>query len=433
MVGVDKLRLALLDALDAVEDASPVSAVEATTRDVGEALGASSVRFLVADLSGRSLVRLTHIDLSEEFVGRFPGLDEDRDRNAQDAETVVPLDGGPEGQALRQQAVQLVPPGEAALMGPWTVFAPVSHRGEAVGVLVLTLPTEPEATVLAEIVRTAHLLGFVVIASRLHTDHYEWGQRAIPFSLSAEIQRRLLPPAFTCVESSLTLSGWVEPADHIGGDTFDYSLGRDVLHLSMTDAMGHGVNSSLAATLCVGSLRNSRRLGVALLEQARRVNEALVSYQAGPWTEGFVTGLLGRLQLSTGILTVVNAGHVPPYLLRGGVVSVLEFPADLPFGLFEDSTFRSTDFRLEPGDRLVFVTDGMLERNAAELDLPSMLLATRESHPREATRELADMVLEATGHALGDDATLLILDWHDGHAQDRHTLRAAPSQRPATP
>ena len=79
----------------------------------------------------------------------------------------------------------------------------------------------------------------------------------------------------------------------MGGDTFDYSLGRDVLHLSLTDAMGHGVASALTATLCVGSLRNTRRLGGSLLDQATAANLALFEHAAASGAEGFVTGMLG--------------------------------------------------------------------------------------------------------------------------------------------
>ena len=80
-----------------------------------------------------------------------------------------------------------------------------------------------------------------MIANRRHTDLFEWGQRTTPFNLSAEIQRRLLPGRVHLRGRAFTLSGWLEPAASIGGDTFDYSLARDVLHFSVTDAMGHGV------------------------------------------------------------------------------------------------------------------------------------------------------------------------------------------------
>ena len=102
---------------------------------------------------------------------------------------------------------------------------------------------------LTQIARIGHMLAFVVIANRRHTDLFEWAQRSTAFTLPAEIQRRLLPAAFTCEAGAFTLSAWLEPAASIGGDTFDYSLARDVLHLSVTDAMGHGVASALTATL----------------------------------------------------------------------------------------------------------------------------------------------------------------------------------------
>ena len=232
------------------------------------------------------------------------------------------LDGGPAEEALRTQTVQVVAPRpgsrNGAGSGQWVVLAPVTERGEALGLLQLTLPVEPDPAVLSQIARIAHMLSFVVIANRRHTDLFEWGQRSTPFTLSAEIQRRLLPAAFTCEAGAFTLSAWLEPAATIGGDTFDYSLARDVLHLSVTDAMGHGVASALTATLCVGSLRNTRRLGGALVEQAAAANLALFEHAADIATEAFATGLLGRLDLRTGTLALVNAGHVSPYLCRAG-------------------------------------------------------------------------------------------------------------------
>ena len=99
----------------------------------------------------------------------------------------------------------------------------------------------------------------MVIANRRHTDLFEWGQRTTLFSLAAEIQRRLLPTSYTCEAGQFTLAGWLEPASSVGGDTFDYNLDRDALHLSITDAVGHEVEAALLATLLVASFRNGRR------------------------------------------------------------------------------------------------------------------------------------------------------------------------------
>jgi serine phosphatase RsbU (regulator of sigma subunit) len=411
--------------LRAAEDASPVDAVEAVTRELGRALDARTVSFLIADLSGRALVRLAYVPFGE--ATDEDAADERAGRRAGDeVATVVPFDGGAQEHALRMQVPQVL----AGAAG-WTVWTPVTERGEAIGLLELTLPAAPDPRALAKIARTAHLLAFVVIANRRHTDLFEWGQRTTPFNLSAEIQRRLLPGAFTCEAGAFTLSGWLEPAASVGGDTFDYSLSRDALYFSVTDAMGHGVASALTATLGVGSLRNSRRRGLSLTEQAVAANAAVVEHAGTAST--FLTAVLGRVDLPTGVCRIVNAGHLPPLLVRGGEVESLRLPRNFPLGLLPNSTYDGGDVTLLPGDRLVVVTDGMRERKAAQVDLVAELRRIADLHPREAARALADAVLEVAGQTLPDDATLLIIDWYGGHGQLRRSTAGADEARASAP
>ena len=415
--------------LDAAEAASPVEAVEAVTRELGLALGATKVSFLVADLSGRALVRLAHVRLRDpEGALLSTPLGDDERRAVEESATVLPFDGGPAEEAVRTQEVQVVslaPGSPESGPGSWLVLAPVTERGEVIGLLELTLHNQPEAASRGEVARLAHVLAFVVIANRRHTDLYEWGQRTRPLTLSAEIQHRLLPGPQTCEAGSFTLAGWLEPASDIAGDTFDFNLARDVLHLSLTDAMGHGVAAALAATLCVGSLRNARSNGASLLEQVALTNQALVEHAAKSGLEDFVTGLIGRLDLRTGSMELVNAGHIVPYLARGKQLTHVDLYVDLPLGLFSGASYRSSRVDLESGDRIVLLTDGMLERNAVNVDIPRAITETRSLHPREAVRALADRVLEATGDALSDDATVLCLDWHGGSPRLREASEGA--------
>jgi serine phosphatase RsbU (regulator of sigma subunit) len=396
----------LSDALEAVEAVSPVDAVDAVTAKLAVALRADRVAFLIADLAGRALVRLGH----------SPGSGTGSRLFGEESADALPLTDSVVGQIVSEQR-----PVALAHEGGWRVLAPVTQRGEVVGLLEVFLDCEPDDDAVQLVQRAAHILAFVVIANRRHTDLFEWGQRTTPFELSAEIQRRLLPGAFTCEAGAFTLSAWLEPAASIGGDTFDYSLERDLLHLSVTDAMGHGVSSALLATLCVGSLRNSRRMGASLIEQAARADAAMATNAQA----SFVTGLLGRVDLQGGVLGLVNAGHVQPLLVRGSAITRVELPADLPFGLNEHRGYRRTDVPLEPGDRFVIVTDGMLERRAAALSITAVLDQTRNLHPREATRQLADGVLEVAGPQLADDATILMLDWHGRHGRDRDSHAGA--------
>jgi serine phosphatase RsbU (regulator of sigma subunit) len=379
--------------LRAASAASPVAAVEAVTDQLGLALDARSVSFLIADLSGRTLVRLNS-DPSAAPPGGGAGK-----------AAVVPFDGGPRERALRDQMMLRVRGGDQ-----WTVFCPVTERGEVIGLLEVDLLVEPEQAVLRTITAAAHALAFVVIANRRHTDVFERGQRTAPLSLSAEIQRRLLPSAFTCEAGSFRLSAWLEPSSDIAGDSFDYSLDGETLHFSITDAMGHGVASALTATLCVGSLRNSRRRHLSLRAQADAANAA-VEANAGA-VGSYVTAVLGRLDLRTGVCALLNAGHVRPILIRGGEPAEVMLPRNFPLGMFADAVYDTGEVLLRPDDRLVLFTDGMRERDAAGIDLSGQLKAVAGMHPREAVRSLADTVVDLAGPVLADDAALLIVDWH---------------------
>jgi serine phosphatase RsbU (regulator of sigma subunit) len=386
----------------AVENASPVAAADVLGARLADALGASHISFLVADFSGRALVRLGHA--GSEAAGRTQGR-ETAER--------VPLAGGPHGRALAGQTLEV----ETGAGGA-RLYAPVTNRGEAIGVLELRLPQAPDEQTLTDVALAAHVLAYVVIANRRFTDLFEWGQRSVRLSLAAEIQHRLLPGSYTCEAGQFTLAAWLEPSGDIAGDTFDFALERDTLHFSMTDAMGHAVNASVLATVLVGGLRNARRAGVELGEQARLANAGLGEY-AG-WSQ-FVTGQVARIDLRTQTATIVNAGHPPPLRLRHGHVDCVALEADPPFGTVRGFEYRVQQLPLEPGDRLMFLTDGMTERGAAALNVGALMAAGAETHPREAVQHLVHALLEATAGTPEDDATVMCLDWHGGPPRERLT------------
>ena len=182
------------------------------------------------------------------------------------------------------------------------------------------------------------------------------------------------------------------------------------------------MDAALLATVLVGGLRNARRRGVSLADQARLASDALAE-QAGD--EQFVTGLLVRIDLASATAGVVNAGHPLPLRLRAGQVEHVRLEADGPFGLHPGRTYRVQELHLEVGDRLVFLTDGMLERDAAGMDIAAILTAGMNMHPREAVQHLTQAVLQASDGQLRDDATALCLDWHGGPPRDRDATSGA--------
>ena len=389
--------------LAAVEAAPPGAAAEVFGEALGEALGAREVSFLIADYSGQSVIRLPRDGSANDLGG--------------ERSDAVSLGGTPHGRALADQEVQVVTEDGGARL-----FAPVTSRGEAVGVLELALQTPPDADAIAGVALAAHALAYVVIANRRFTDLYEWGQRSLPLSLEAEIQHRLLPGSYTLEAGQFTLAGWLEPAGDVGGDTFDFSLERNTLHLSMTDAMGHTLNAALLATVLVGALRNARRRGVGLAEQAGSAHHALADYAQD---DEFVTGQLVRIDLPSQTARIVNAGHPAPIRVRDGRAERVALMSDLPFSASPTGAYRVQELELRPGDRLVFLTDGMLERNAADIDALSVLSASRHLHPREAVQCLTRRVVQACGGELRDDATILCLDWHGGPPRPRQASEGA--------
>ncbi|MFE2418814.1 PP2C family protein-serine/threonine phosphatase [Streptomyces hokutonensis] len=388
--------MTLAGTLAAAETAAPVESLDVVARMLREHLGAASVSFLITDFTGGSVVRL----------GAAGSVDTDEPARR------ITLRGTLYDDVIRTQRPSVEDKGEGALV---RIVAPVTNRGDAIGLLELFLPAAPDAQTMREIGETAHALAYIVIANRSFTDVYQWGRRTTPLSLAAEIQHRLLPASLACEAAQFAVAGALEPADHVGGDTFDYVIDRDTVQLSVTDAMGHDVDAALLATLLVGALRRARRAGADLAEQARQADQAMRDHGR----QSYVTGQLLRISLIDGTTEFVNAGHPWPLRMRNGEVQEITPKIDMPFGFHVPHTYRVQSLDLEPGDRLVMLTDGMLERNANSLDLSDLIVRTSALHPREAARTLIGAIVDANHGHLQDDATVMCLDWHGVDQSER--------------
>ncbi|MBK3581102.1 serine/threonine-protein phosphatase [Streptomyces sp. MBT65] len=377
--------LELGEVLAAAEAAPPGESVDVVAHDLQKRFGAERVSFLFVDLIGQRLVRLSAAGGEVDDPGES-----------------LSLRGSVYDDVLQSQRQQV----EADGQGGQCVITPVTNRGDCIGVLEVTLQCVDD-TVLRQVREAAHALAYIIVTDRRFTDLYHLGRRTTETSLAAEIQHQLLPSAPCCEAEQFTLAAGLVPADDIGGDTYDYTLDRDTLHLSITDAMGHDTNSALLATLLVGALRRSRRSGCDALKQAHHAHQALLSH-----SRGLATGQLLCVDLGTGRCDLVNAGHPRPLLMRDGAVEEVHLAVNLPFGVSAPTSYRLQELQLRPGDRLVLLTDGMQERGAAAVDLASLVHDTRTLHPREAVRSLTAAVLAACHGNLRDDATVLIVDWH---------------------
>lgn len=304
------------------------------------------------------------------------------------------------------------------------LWVPMLDGTERVGVLEVLLPAAGDPA-LADVTGLAGLVAQLVVTKDHYGDVFQLARRRRPMSLAAEIQWELLPP-LTCSTPELVLSGMLEPCYDIGGDTFDYALSGDVAHLAIIDAMGHGLPATLLSGLAVGSYRHSRRHRLDLVETYAAMDQA-VAQQFGP--ERFVTAQLCRVERSTGRLRWVNAGHPAPLLVRGGrVVRVLTCAPSLPVG-FGGAVTEIAEEALEPGDRLLFFTDGVVEARspAGEFfgdqrleELLTKAVAAGLPAP-ETVRRLTRELLAHQGGRLQDDATMLLLQWDGSDADPART------------
>jgi stage II sporulation SpoE-like protein len=346
-----------------------------------------------------------------------------------DQRELVPARGGPPLEVngtLAGRAFRLVCP-VAGSGPPPQLWVPLLDGVERLGVLGVTAddPATLADPALREHCRLlGRLTGHLVTTTTHYGDGLDAVRRRRPRSAAAELVWQLLPP-LTAGTANITVSALLEPTYEVGGDVFDYALSGGAATVAIFDAMGHELPAGLLSAAALGAYRAARRAGSDLDEVADAV-EAVIAARS---REQFVTGVLADLDLATGRLRYVVAGHPAPLLLRAGkVVGTLRWGRRMPFGL-GGTGMRVGETTLEPGDWLVLHTDGVTEARdpGGELfgDLRLVDFLEREAasgHPApETLRRLMHAVLAHQHGALRDDASIVLAHWHPG---DRPAARA---------
>ena len=366
-------------------------------RVVGHAARALDVRVVVylVDYEQRSLVPFP------AATSPAPG-----DRQPLGVEGTLP------GRAFRLVRTQ------AALTDPqprWWI--PLLDGAERLGVLDVMTPTrrdlsDPLLRERCELL--ARVVGQLVTAAAEHGDVVESLRRTRERSPAGELVWGLLPP-LTADTGTFSCSGLVQPAYDVGGDAFDYALAARHVDLAVFDAMGHSLSAGLIATTALSTYRAARRAGRSLYDQVSAVDDAVAEH----FPDGLATGVLMSLDLDSGRLRYVSAGHPAPLLLRSGrVVGSLEGGRRTPFGVPTAELVIGEDV-LQPGDGIFAYTDGVVEARdpGGEFfglqrlaDFLSRAASTAQP-PAETVRRVVAAILEHQDGVLQDDATVLLAQW----------------------
>ncbi len=276
-------------------------------------------------------------------------------------------------------------------------------------------PPAPERDFVIRCELLAGLVGHLVATVTERGDHIDQVRRSRPMSIASELLWQQLPPLTSSCDRAV-VTAVLQPCYEVGGDGFDYAVDGGRAHLLVLDAMGRGLRAGLACAVALAAVRTTRRAGRGLYDQARAADAALVEQFPD---SRFATAVLAEMQLDTGRLRYINAGHPRPLLLRGGrLVRELDGGRRMPLGV-DDPAVRVAEEVLEPGDRLLFYTDGVTEARAPGGDRFGVprLVDLVEQHADaglpapETLRRLAHAVTEHQAGPPADDATLMLVEW----------------------
>jgi phosphoserine phosphatase RsbU/P len=234
-----------------------------------------------------------------------------------------------------------------------------------------------------------------------------------------EIQQAILPKVFPPFPNrkDFDIYGAMIAAREVGGDFFDFfMIDNEKLGFVIGDVSGKGVPAAIFMAVSRTLIRATGLKGIPASECMCYVNKLLCNESVSGM---FVTVFYGILNMTTGELEYVNAGHNPPYLLEGdSKISPLEMTGGIILGCFEECNFKSRIIRLNPGDSLFLYTDGVTEAfNLSEEAFGTArmeeVLRNRASEPlQDLVKNVLDKVSEfALGAAQSDDITLLAVKY----------------------
>jgi serine/threonine protein phosphatase PrpC len=272
--------------------------------------------------------------------------------------------------------------------------------------------------------RYAHLAAMLIATKNAYGDSFEATRRQRPMTIASELLWQLAPPLVFATER-LVVAGMLEPCYDNGGDALDYAVNEGVLHVGVFDAMGHGLAAAGVAAFALSAYRHSRRRGYGLLETYAAMDDAVGDQFPD---ERYVTAVIAQLDLEAGRLSWISAGHPPPLIIRDGRLSrTLTAPPAAPLGIPLDGPPPVVaQESLQPGDLLLFYTDGLTEARHPDGQMFTVLglgefiereAAAGQTAP-ETLRRLRHAIVDRQPGQLKDDATAVLVEWRRGAEAD---------------
>ena len=233
----------------------------------------------------------------------------------------------------------------------------------------------------------------IIILRRSATMSRRQAQLEGELAAAQEVQR-VLVPEHTGAVPGFTVESAYEPAQQVGGDFFQILPdGEAGILIVVGDVAGKGLPAAMLVSVLVGAIRGVAEFTKDPAQLLSNLNERLVGRAGGSLS----TALIARIS-ADGLVSVANAGHLSPYLDGKEV----ELPGALPLGVASSTSYETTEFHLDPGSRLTFYSDGVIEAQRPDGELFGFERAREVS-----VKSAAEIVETAKRFGQEDDITVV--------------------------
>ena len=267
----------------------------------------------------------------------------------------------------------------------------------------------------------AFLVGLVIAA---YVRSQMRAQRMREMKMASDIQESTIPRVFPPFpgEKRIDIFASMKTAKEVGGDFYDfYFSGPQKITFLIADVSDKGVPAALFMMRAKTIVKNIAQTGKPIADVVSEANEALCE---GNGANMFVTAWIGEIDLGSGRITYVNAGHNPPIILRAdGQAGYLRTKPGLVLGALQCAKYHSQQVDLAPGDEIYLYTDGVTEQANMQNELfgeDRLLAALKDLWKAGQKEQLADILARVSGHAAGkaqgDDCTQLVIRYRGSQA-----------------
>ena len=241
-------------------------------------------------------------------------------------------------------------------------------------------------------------------------------------SLANIIQQNSVPTDFPAFpdRNEFDVYASMTPAKEVGGDFYDFFLiDDDHLALVIADVSGKGIPAALYMMVTKILINDRALMGGTPAEILEFVNSRLCESNKA---DLFVTAWLGILEISTGKVVAVSAGHDDPAIYKkGGEYSLFKTKHGLVLGAVNDVKYKNYEIKLDPGDKIFLYTDGVPEANAKNKNMltldgmTKLLNDVKDLSPKQTIESIKNNIFKFIGdEPQFDDITMVSLEYRGG-------------------